>query len=40
MIQKAAMYDLLKILEADPDKTYTVDDLKKRMDSYIAGAAQ
>lgn len=40
MIQKATMYDLLKILETDPDKTYTVEELKKLMDSYIAGAAQ
>ena len=27
MIQKATMYDLKKILEADPDKTYTVEEL-------------
>ena len=40
MIQKATMYDLKKILEVDPDKTYTVEELNKIIDSYIAGAAQ
>lgn len=40
IIQKATMYDLKKILEADPNKTYTVEELVKLIDSYIAGAAQ
>jgi len=40
IIQKATMYDLMKLLEADPDKTYTVGELKKLMDSYIAGVSQ
>lgn len=40
LIQKATMYDLLKILEAEPGKTYTVEELKKLIDSYITGAAE
>ena len=37
MIQKAIMFDLKQILEANPDKTYTVDELKALIDAYIAG---
>ena len=40
LIQKATMYDLLKILKETPDKTYTLAELEKLIDSYIAGAAQ
>ena len=40
MVQKATIYDLIKILETDAEKTYTVEELKKLLDSYIAGAAQ
>ncbi len=40
MIQKATMFDLKQILEADPDKTYTVDELKALIDAYIAGMSQ
>ena len=40
MIQKATMYDLKQILEADPDKTYTVKELKEIIDTYIAEASQ
>lgn len=40
MIQKATMYDLKRIIEADPDKTYSVDELKKIIDSYITGVEQ
>ena len=40
MIQKATMFDLKQILEADPDKTYTVEELKKIIDAYIAGQTQ
>lgn len=38
--QKAAMYDLKRILEQDPNKTYTVEELKKIIDAYIAGSEQ
>lgn len=40
MIQKATMFDLKQILEGDPDKTYTVEELKKIIDAYIAGVSQ
>ena len=35
LIQKATMYDLKRILEQEPDKTYTVEELKQLIDSYI-----
>ena len=40
IIQKAAMYDLKLILEKDPGKTYSVEELKEIIDAYIAGAQQ
>ena len=40
IIQKAAMFDLKRILEAHPDKTYTVDEIKQIIDTYITGAEQ
>ena len=39
-VQKAMAYDLRRILKKDPDKTYTVAELVKLIDSYIAGAGQ
>ena len=40
MIQKATMFDFKQILEANPDKTYPVEELKHLIDTYIAGAGQ
>lgn len=41
IIQKATVYDLLKILKSkNPDKTYTLEELEKIMDAYIEGAEQ
>ena len=40
LIQKATMYDLKRILEQEPDKTYTVEELIQLIDSYIQGAEQ
>ncbi len=40
MVQKATMYDLKRILEQDPDKTYTVEELKQLIDAYIQGMEQ
>ena len=40
MVQKATMYDLKRILEQDPDKTYTVEELKQLSDAYIQGMEQ
>ncbi len=37
IIQKATMFDLKQILEANPDKTYTVEEMKALIDAYIAG---
>ncbi|MDE6589626.1 MAG: hypothetical protein K2K53_04610 [Oscillospiraceae bacterium] len=38
IVQKATVYDLKRILEQEPDKTYTVEELKQLIDSYIQGA--
>ena len=35
--KKATVYDLQKILEKDPHKTYTVEEIKALMDAYISG---
>ena len=40
LIQKATMYDFKRILEQDPDKTYSVEELKALIDAYISGAEQ
>ena len=37
VFQKAAMYDRIEILESDPDKTYTVEELKKVIRAYLKG---
>lgn len=36
--QKAMAYDLVQIFESDPEKTYTVEELKALIGTYIAGA--
>ena len=38
--QKAAMYDLIRLLKQNPDKAYTVDELEDLIDSYIRGLEQ
>ena len=40
IIQKATIYDLLKLLKENPDKTYTVAELEILLDAYITGAQQ
>ncbi len=40
MIRKATMYDLLRILEKKPNKTYTDEELVEIIDAYIAGLEQ
>lgn len=37
-VQKAMAYDLIRIFEANPEKTYTAEELKKLIDAYITGA--
>ena len=38
IIQKAAMYDLMPLFEQDPGKSYTVEEVKKIIDAYVAGS--
>lgn len=40
-IKKAMAYDLIEILEAQPEQqTYTVDEMKKLIKNYIAANTQ
>ena len=39
-VQKAMAYDLIRIFEKNPDKTYTMKELKELIDAYIAGLQQ
>lgn len=38
--KKAMAYDLTKIFEKEPDKTYTTQELKVLIDAYISGVQQ
>ena len=40
LIQKATIYDLMRIIEENPDKSNTPEELKKLFDAYITGAEQ
>jgi hypothetical protein len=40
IIQKATIYDLQRILEKEPEKSYTVEELKALLNAYITGAEQ
>ena len=40
LIQKATIYDLMRMIEENPDKSYTPEELKKLFDAYITGAEQ
>ena len=35
--KKATVYDLQKLFEEDPEKKYSVEEIKQIMDAYIAG---
>ena len=39
-VQKAMAYDLIRIFEQNPDKTYTAKELKDLIDAYISGLKQ
>lgn len=39
-VQKAMAYDLIRIFEKNPDKSYTMKELKELIDAYIAGLQQ
>ena len=40
IVQKATIYDLMRIIKENPDKTYTQEELEKLFDAYITGAEQ
>ncbi len=40
IIQNATIYDLQRILEKEPEKSYTVEELKALLNAYITGAEQ
>ena len=35
MLQKATVYDIRRILEENPDKTYTLEELQQILDAYV-----
>jgi len=39
-VQKAMAYDLIRIFEANPEKMYGAEELKKLIDAYITGVQQ
>lgn len=40
IIQKDTIYDLQKLLErGDPEKKYSVEELKSLLDAYLTGSA-
>ena len=40
IVQKATIYDLMRIIKENPDNTYTREELEKLFDAYITGAEQ
>jgi len=40
IVQKATVYDLKRIINKEPNKTYTQEELEKILDAYITGAEQ
>lgn len=40
IIQKATVYDLMRIIKEHPGKTYTQEELEKLFDAYITGVEQ
>lgn len=40
IIQKAMAYDLIRIFEQNPDRSYTAKELKELIDAYISGLKQ
>lgn len=39
-VLKSMAYDLTVIVEKDPEKTYTAEDIKKLIQAYITGVQQ
>lgn len=40
IVQKATVYDLMRIIKEEPGKTYSQEELEKLFDAYITGAEQ
>lgn len=40
MYQKSTVYDLLQLIEKDPDKSYTVEELRELLAAYVKGLEQ
>ena len=40
MFKKSTIYDLLQLIERDPGKTYTAEELETLMAAYIKGLEQ
>ena len=38
IVQKATVYDLMRIFKENPDKTYTTEELEQLLHAYIQGA--
>lgn len=36
-VRKSMAFDLLQLLKAEPDKTYTVEELEKLIVAYVQG---
>jgi hypothetical protein len=37
IVQKATVYDLMRIIKENPDKSYTVEELEQLLHAYIRG---
>ena len=40
IVQKATVYDLIRIIGKNPDKTYTQEELESLFNAYIKGLEQ
>ena len=40
MYQKSTIYDVIRLLKKDPDKTYTTEELIALLDAYAEGLEQ
>ena len=40
MFQKSTVYDLIQIIEKNPNKTYTKEELKELLAAYVKGLEQ
>jgi len=40
IVQKAMIYDIKRILKADSDQPYTIDEIEAVLDAYIAEKEQ